>query len=421
METEQIIKLIDFWQRSTKQGDLFEREIVKEIDLKSQEIVDLVGSRRSGKSSVLKLLIRHLGLGDSFLFLNFEDPFFIEHNKPQVVEEILEVYQAHFEPNLKYLFFDEVQALTDWQKVVRKLRDTGNYKIFLTGSSAKLLSREVSSLLTGRHLSYSIWPLSFKEFLSFNQVKIESLRDLVVENKKIAKMFGEYLEKGGFPEVVITKNLELLKNYFFDILQRDIVMRYAVRDKNALEKIAVYLLSNTGNAVSLRALKNTFGLSFVATSNYLEYLKEGFLVAEVPQFAYSLKRQQKAFKKIYALDTGLGNAVSFKFSENKGRMLENVVFQELKRQNQEIYYYKTKNNSEVDFLVKEKTKVKILIQVAWSLNEAKTREREIKSLIVAMDELGLKQGLILTNDEEDEVKLEKKIITVKPVYKWLLE
>ena len=420
IETQQLVKIIDFWNNSAKKNDLHNRLILENIDYKSKEIVDLVGPRRSGKSSILKLIIKRLKLRDNFLYINFEDPFFITHNNPEIIEEIIAVFREYFNSDLKYLFFDEIQEIKQWEKVVRKLRDGEKFKIFITGSSSKLLSGEISSLITGRHISYNVFPLSFFEFLIFKGMRIDKKRDIILKDKKILKMFDAYLKIGGFPEAVLTKNIELLKNYFYDILQKDVMTRHDIRDKDVLEKIAIYLLSNSGNIASMESIKTAFNISFSATQSYLKYFEESFLIFKLPQFSYSLKKQSKALKKIYSIDIGLSNAVSFKFSADKGRMLENAVFLELKNQDNEIYYYKTRKNLEVDFLLKYKTEIKELIQVCYTIEDKKTKQREIKSLLEAMDELKFKRGLILTYNEEDIIKINKKTINVVPVYKWLL-
>ncbi|MBI4649780.1 ATP-binding protein [Candidatus Desantisbacteria bacterium] len=279
----------------------------------------------------------------------------------------------------------------------------------------------MSSLLTGRHLSYRILPLSFEEFLIFKKIELKEKKDIALKDKKLLKEFDEYIKIGGFPEIVLTNDQELLKNYFYDIIQKDIIMRYEIREKNTLIKMAIYLLTNSGKIISRESLKETFKLSFVAVDSYLEYLKDAFLIFELPQFSYSLKRQNKAFKKIYSIDVGLINSVSFKFSEDIGRTLENIVFLELKKKDYELFYYKTKDNLEIDFLIKERTKITNLIQVCWNLEEEKTKEREIKGLINAMEELNLSYGLILTHNDEDKIKINEKLIMIKPVYKWLLE
>jgi len=416
----QLVKIIDFWKKNSKIGNLIERELIQEIDTGGKEIIDLVGARRSGKSSILKLIIRKIK-SDNFLYINFEDPFFISHNDPQIIEEIIEVYQKIYEKKAKYLFFDEIQEIEHWEKAVRKLRDAETYKIYVTGSSSKLLSREISSLITGRHLSYGVFPLSFKEFLNFKKFPAVSIKDIILKKDEIYKKFQSYLEIGGFPEPVLTNNRELLKNYFYDILERDIVRRYDVRDKDVLEKLAVFILSNSGKIISVESLRKMFNLSARPIAAYLNYLKQSFLVFELMQFSYSLKKQEKALKKYYSADLGLSNAVSFKFSEDKGRMLENVVFLELKRRGEKVYYYKTKSNSEVDFAVKVKNKFQELIQVAWFLDDEENKTREIKSLYEAMEEIKINKALILTNDHKETIKNEGKTIEILPVYEWLLD
>lgn len=417
---ESLVKIIDFWQKNVTQGKLYSREIIKEIDLKSKEIIDLIGPRRSGKSSILKLIARKFNVKD-YLYINFEDPFFVSHNSAEIIENLIEIYQEYFNLYPKYIFFDEIQEIKDWEKAIRKLRDEGKYKIFITGSSSKLLSREMSSLITGRHITYEVLPLSFKEFLTFRNMDIFNKKELILKRRELVKQFQQYCQDGGFPEIVITGNYALLKNYFYDILEKDIIRRYDIREKDVLEKLTLYLLSNSGNISSLESLKKTFSISFLPANSYLEYLKEAFLIYELVQFSYSLKKQEKAFKKYYSVDVGLSNAVSFKFSEDKGRILENLVLLELKRQGEELYYYRTKNNLEVDFAIKIKNKICQLVQVAWSLDDKQVENREIKALLEAMKEIKLDKAFILTYNEEKEITLDHKTIKVIPIDKWLIE
>lgn len=419
-DTQQLIKIIDFWEKTVFESDLIFRPIVDKIDYKSKETIDIIGPRRSGKSSILKLLIKKLGLVN-FLFINFEDPYFVTHNEPQVVEELIDIYKEYFSLNLKYLFFDEIHAINHWENAIRKLRDSGKYKIFITGSSSKLLGKELSTLLTGRHISYEILPLSFSEFLSFKGIELKGKKDLVIKEKSILKKFDEYLSIGGFPEIVKTGNLALLKQYYFDIIQKDIVMRYDVRQKNILEKMGIYLITNLAKTVSIESLKNTFNLSFEAVSDYLDYFEEAFLIYELPQFSYSLKTQQQAQKKIYSVDNGLANTISFRFSEEKGRLLEQCVFLELKRKGYGVYYYKTKNNKEVDFLVRQQSREKDLIQVCWDINDENAKKREFDSLTQAMNELKLTNSLILTYNSDQKMQFKNKTITLMPVFKWLID
>lgn len=417
---EKLIKIIDFWQKSVENDVLYSREVINTIDLKNKEIVDIIGPRRSGKSSILKLIIKRLNLKGDYLFINFEDPYFVENNGPEIIEKIIEVYLEYFSKDLKYLFFDEVQAINGWEKAIRKLRDGTNYKIFITGSSSKLLSQEISTLITGRHLSYHALPLDFKEYLYFKKIDIDTKKEIVLKQSLIKREFEDYLHIGGFPEVVLSGNKELLKNYFYDFIQKDVAVRHEVRDREALEKMAVFLISNSAKIYSIESIKKAFSLSYESARDYLDYLIEAFLVFELKQFSFSLKRQSLAQKKIYSVDTGLAEAVSFRFSQDKGRILENAVYLELLRRKNEVYYYKTENNLEIDFLIKKGSKIKDLIQVSFDIENPKTRDRELRALKRAMQELKIKQATLITMHHEELVEFDKKKINIIPAWRWML-
>ncbi len=419
MDQKDLIKVIDFWRENPKSETLFARDLLSKIKLDNPEVVDVIGPRRCGKSSLLKLLIAKLPT-DSWVYMNFEDPFFLTNNSAQVIEEIVEVFQTNFSDKLKFLFFDEIQNIANWEKAIRKLRDSGLYKIFITGSSSKLLSRELSSLLSGRHLSFNLLPLSFGEFLVFKNFPIKNKRDLVIKDKMLLKLFDEFLQIGGFPQAVLNKAPELLKQYYSDIVQKDIVNRYEVREKEVLEKMGIFLLSNSGKIVSLSSLKKLYGISFQLAATYVDYFKEGFMVFEVPQFSYSLKTQQKAFKKIYAIDTGLSNAVSFRFSEDRGRLLKNVVALELYRKNEPFFYFKH-IYGEVDFLVQKQRGKYDIIQVCSDLSDEKTRKREINGIELALKEVKVNKIFILTDNSMENIKIGEHIVRVMPIFQWVIE
>lgn len=416
-----LLKIIDFWQGVAEEKGLRNRQQVAKIDTETKEVVDIVGPRRSGKSSVMKILIQKLKPKGNFLYMNFEDPYFIDHNTPVVLEELVETYKEYYQSKLNYLFFDEVQNIASWEKAVRKLRDSGQYKIFISGSSSKLLSSELASLLSGRHLSYQLLPLSFAEYLDFGGITIQGKKDIILKEKTLLRHFGEYLDWGGFPAVVISRKQELLKQYYFDMIQKDIVKRYEIREKAVLDKMGVYLLTNSAKTISVTAMKNLYGISHELASTYLEYFKDAFLVFEVPQFSYSVKTQQKALKKIYAVDTGLANTISFRFSQDKGRILETSVFLALKQLGKEMYYYKTKSGKEIDFLIKESDFKIQLIQVAWDIEDEKTKQREVGRLVEAMEEQKVGQGLLLTYDTNGNVPVKGGQIQIRPVNQWILE
>lgn len=416
-----LLKIIDFWQGVAQEKDLRSRQLVEKIDTETKEVIDIIGPRRSGKSSIMKIIIQRLKTKGNYLYINFEDPYFIDHNIPMVFEELVETYKEYYQSKLTYLFFDEVQNIASWEKAVRKLRDSGEYKIFISGSSSKLLSSELASLLSGRHLSYQLLPLSFTEYLDFGGITIQGKKDIILKERALLRHFSEYLEWGGFPAVVLSRKQELLKQYYLDMIQKDIVKRYEIREKAVLDKMGVYLLTNSAKTISVSAMKNLYGISHELASTYLEYFKDAFLVFEVPQFSYSVKTQQKALKKIYAVDTGLANTISFRFSEDKGRILETSVFIALKQQGKEMYYYKTRSGKEVDFLIKENNNKVRLLQVAWDIEDEKTRLRETGSLVEVMEEQKVGEGLLLTYDTSEKISVNGKQIQIQPVYQWLLE
>jgi len=310
---------------------------------------------------------------DSWLYINFEDPFFIENSDVSIIGQLIETFEEYFNPKLKYLFFDEIQNIDHWEKAVRKYQESGNYQIFVTGSSSRLLSKEFATVLTGRHKTIKVLPLSFQEFLSFRNFKIQQKADLITKETEIKKLFREYLTLGGFPKVVLERKPEVLKQYFYDILQKDIVSRYNIRQQEKLERLGVYLLSNVASLYSISAMSKTFDLSWESIALYIEYFKEAFIINDLRQFSYSLKTQEKAFNKVYALDNGLVAAVSFSFSDNIGRALENCAYNYFSNHYQEIYYYKTNNNQEIDFVLKQKKKVEALVQVCTDLNNVGTK------------------------------------------------
>ena len=414
---EIILEQRDFIDRA-EQG--IEREVLLGLKkyFKLPHTLVVAGIRRVGKSTLLVQLMRSFYKDTSYYF-NFEDERLLNF-KPNDFNSLYELMVELFDER-KVFFFDEIQNVKGWENFVRRMQDR-KFKFFITGSNASLLSRELGTKLTGRYLSQKLYPFSFKEFLSFKNYKFQQNNLYkTVERGKLKKFFNVYLKEGGMPEYLQYQNKEVLKNVYEDILYRDIAVRYDIKETKSLRELALYFLTNLGGLFSYNKLKKNLGLGSVNTvKSYVEHLENSFLIFTINLFSYSLKQQSVAPKKVYCLDNGLANAVSFRFSRDKGKFLENLVFVELKRRDEDIYYYKTKNNLEVDFLLKKGRKVKQLIQVSQNLKEAKTKEREVKGLTTALKELKLKQGLILTEDEEETITLKGIKIVVQPVYKWLL-
>ncbi|HLC76663.1 MAG TPA: ATP-binding protein [archaeon] len=375
------------------------REKLDDIDLNLPFALVISGVRRCGKSTLLLQLIRKR---KNFYYFNFEDPRTAAFD----VDDFQKLNDVFVEENGKsdYYFFDEIQNAQKWEIFVRQMLDKKMHFV-LTGSNASLLSKELGTRLTGRHLRFELFPFSFREFLKLTKTKpgIDS--------------FKSYLKKGGFPQYIKDKRNEILYELLNDIITRDIVIRYNLRNSKLVKEIAVYMSTNIGKEFSYRSLKETFGLGSVNTLiSLISYFEDSYLFFTVPRFSYSLKKQIKNPKKIYAIDNGLSATNSASFSEDKGRMLENAVFLHLRRKYKNIFYFREKH--ECDFLVVEKNNIIAAIQVCYELNDD-NKEREIKGLQEALENLNLKEGLILTFDQEDELSVVNKKITVMPVWKWL--
>jgi hypothetical protein len=276
----------------------------------------------------------------------------------------------------------------------------------------------MATALTGRHLKTELYPFSFKEFLKYHQVEIRA-NQTTVERAKMKKYFNLYLEYGGFPEIVASQDKNELKQLYQDVIIRDLLVRFKIKEVKAFRELALYLISNIASPVSFNNLKKILGFkSVTSVKNYIEFLEEAYLIFSLSKYDYSLKRQIINDRKIYGIDLGLVRETSFNFSKNSGHFLENLVFLELKRRGREIYYYK--NKLECDFLIRQGLKISAAIQVSQELN-LNNRIREINGLVAALKEYKLTEGLILTYDQEEEITVDKLKITCRPVWKWLLE
>ena len=359
------------------------------------------GIRRCGKSTLLRQLLRK---EKRFYYLNLED-IRLEGFELSDFVKTDEIFNELYGKNGVY-FFDEVQVVSKWEKFVRSLVDNKK-KVVLTGSNASLLSRELGTLLTGRHLSHELFPFTFREFLNYFNLKpsIDS--------------FEEYFRLGGFPEYLESKQNFVLQELLKDVVIRDVAVRFGIRNSDLLKKLAIYLISNVGKDFSFNSLKEMFSVASVqSVIDYVSFFEDAYLIFTIPKFSYSYKEQLVNPKKVYSIDNGLSAANSVSFSKDRGRMLENQVFLYLRRKHKEIFYVKEKN--ECDFVVKEKEKITQAIQVCYELNED-NKEREINGLMEALTKFKLKQGMVLTYNQKDIIETQNKKILVKPVWKWLLE
>ncbi|NOZ91318.1 MAG: ATP-binding protein [Epsilonproteobacteria bacterium] len=436
MDREEIINILkdwNFWEsepKDTFDRDFYDRDIIKKASAK--EILFIKGIRRSGKSTLLINYIKHLlknGVSrERILFVNLEDPRFATNLSLKLLEDIKLSYIYYLNPSDKpYIFLDEVQNIDGFEKWLLKEYELNSAYLFATGSNSKLLSSEIGSSLSGRYLDVLVYPLSFKEFLTFKGIKIDTPYKLISQKVLVEKEFEEFLSFGGFPKVVLTKEKELkraeLKSYFDSILLRDIVARYNLDNFRVLESLAIYLLSSISNPISINKIKNHLKISYDMANRYFEYLQNAFIIDALSLFDWSYKKQLVNPKKIYSIDLGLTKRVSFEVGKKKGDYLENIVFLELKRRFDEIYYYKTSQNYEVDFLVKDTNKITHLIQVSYTIKEKKTFDREIRALLKANSELSSKNQIelsLITYDNSKDIYEDNIKIKIINIFEWLL-
>ena len=432
MEKREILEILtdwNFWGRELDTG--IKREIylnrLKELS-KINEIVVISGVRRGGKSTLLLQFCKSMIKGNvdkkDILFINFEDPRF-KNLDLELMNKIYDIYLTELGPNPEqYVVLDEVQVIAGWEKFARYLHENKKVHVFITGSSSKLLSSEYATVLAGRHVDAKIYPLSFSESLEFKGIHIKNRVDMVANRHKIKRFLSKYIKLGGFPKVNLLQReqdkMMVLNTYFMDIIIKDVVRRYKVKETEKLEELAKYYLSNVSSLQSFNKIKNVLNLSLDTVERFSYYLSNAYLLFFVKKFSYSVKEQILNPKKVYCIDPGLRSAVGFTFSTDLGRMAENIVFTELKKGDKDIYYWKDSSQKEVDFLLKVGKKVKQLIQVCWNMDDEETKKREVKSLLKAMEEFKLKKGLIITEDYEKEEKIGNKKIIYKPLWEWLI-
>ena len=393
--------LIDFQKRKFK---TFEREL--KVKFTKEFIVSIVGARRVGKTYFLFNLINKIKDRKKVLYVDFDLPEFLDFDG----KDLKKIVNLHLQTfgKLEYIFFDEIQNLKNWEKGLREIYEEKKYFIFITGSSSKLLSKELATQLRGRTITYTLFPLSFREILSIKGLSLP--KDLIStsEKNKLLFEFNQYLKIGGYPQIFKEPELkeEIVKDYKDLVLFRDLVERYHLKNIYVVKRFFEYLISSFAKEISIDKFYNYLKSQNVSLSkktlyNYLEYFESSLFF----HFLRTYKIKER-LKKVYLNDIVFGD-------KDQGRRLENIVFIELLRRKEKVYYFK--NNFECDFVVPKKQ----VIQVVWELNE-ENKKREIKGLIEAMEYFRIKKGTIFTYNQEEKIKENKYKIQVIPLWKWLL-
>lgn len=380
----------------------FPRKMLGNIDLQHSQYADIItGIRRCGKSTLVEQLMQRYA-ADSF-YVNFDTPalFGFTIGDFQTLDE--EIRQS----GARYLFFDEIQVVAGWETYVRSRIDAHN-KVVVTGSNASMLSRELGTRMTGRHISHRLMPFSYTEFIGY--------KDLQAGEESLS----QYMQKGGFPAYLQTEREELLSDLAVDVLYRDILVRYGLRDEQSLKSLMTFLMGNVGNLITGNKLTQTIRVKSAKTVlDYMSYMENAYLLFSIPRFSFSYRSQLVNPKKVYCVDLGLQAILSPSFSADSGHRLENLVFIELYRQGCEIYYY-SNNGHECDFVVCRNQKPELLIQVCEEV-ATDNQDREYGGLVAAMKELQVDRGVILTMNQSDKANVDGLTIVTMPVWKWITE
>jgi len=393
-----------------------EKGLARDVDFHklifTKQITVISGIRRCGKSTLLLQLMEEF---DEFSYMNFDDERLLNFSVSDF-QTLLSIFSKFTKSEV--VFFDEIQNVEGWERFIRRIFDEG-YKIFITGSNAKLLSSELATHLTGRYIKIELFPFSFSELLSYHNVNYNKLSSSI--RSEIIVLFDYYLIEGGFPEMIKYNDDEFLMRVYEDVLYKGLIVRYKIKNIKQFKNLSQYLFTNFTSSISYNSLKTLLNIKSATTvQEYISFLEESYLIFELYKYDFSLKKQFVSNKKVFIIDNGIRNKVALMFSSDKGRFLENLVFIELKRREKDFYFYKTKRNLEIDFLYYDNKQFH-LIQVSYGLGDMRTRQREIKAMVDAASELPNTKNLLLTYDEEDTFVDGSVKIKIQPVWKWLLE
>ena len=416
MVTKDLLRQVIYEQRELNEPLGVKRKIYQE-QVNAPEVLVISGVRRCGKSVLMQQI--RAGQAEQDYYLCFDDDRLL-HLEVSDFQTMCDVFAEDFGMQ-KTFYLDEVQLIEGWERFVDRLYSHHN-KVFITGSNAYLLSKELGTLLTGRHLTQELWPMSLLEFMELRNEKWQKSDLYTTAGKaKFVNLQNAYLKEGGFPQYLQTRNPRYLKELYNDIIYRDIVVRHKLQSDRQIREMTYYLASNFTHRFTYLSVAKATGIKSSETvQDYIRYLEEAYLVGVLTKYDYKVGEQLKSPKKIYFVDNALVGQIGFSFSGNMGPRLENAVYVELRRQEQEVFYYQEK--WECDFIVRENARIVKAYQVTMSLADTETRQREINGLISAMDAFGLDEGTVITLDESEELKLDDgKTIYVIPFYKWCVD
>lgn len=434
MDKSEIIEILNEWNYwnkelpQTQMRTFYDKRISTLLGY--DEVLVIKGIRRSGKSTLMLNCIKNLLMSGvdikNVLFINLEDPRFINSLSTDLLQDIKDVYLEYLNPDeTPYIFLDEIQNIPNWEKWVNKEYELKLSHITISGSNSSMLSSEIASSLSGRYLQIDVYPLSFEEYLHFKDINVKNKLDLVEKKIELNREFEAYIQHGGFPKVLdyeVADKRDLLITYKDSILLKDIVARYNLKEFKTLEEIAAFLLANSGISQSVNKLKNNFHISYDMANAYLEYLIKAYMLFEIPKFDYSLKKQNANDKKYYSVDLGLSNIMRVPNLQTRGDDLETVVFLELLRRGYKVYYYKTTNGLECDFIVEKENLITQLIQVTSSLKDEKTKKRELRSFSKTIEELQLKEieSFVIHENTTKTIIYDNLTIKTINIKEWLI-
>ncbi len=414
---KELLKKIIFEQQEYSKNvvrDTIPRAIEKEW-LTTTEILIITGIRRCGKSVLLQQMRSKLKEQD--FFFNFDDERLVNFTVSDF-QTLQECFFELFGEQHTY-YFDEIQNVSGWENFVRRLYNEGN-KVIVTGSNARMLSRELGTHLTGRYMSVEIFPFSFREYLQLANIEL-TIKDFYLTSKRSILLghFKEYLEKGGFPKFLQSPSTRYLSSLYESIIFRDVMARNGLTNDKEIQELIFYLASNATKRITYTSLGKVVGIRHAETiKNYLEYIEQTYMIFQLLKYSPSVKVQMLNPKKVYFIDNAIVSRIGFNATDNMGVKLENLVFIELKRRGYDIFYHADKK--ECDFVVREGMRIMAAYQVTIAMTDAKTRKREIDGLLEAMNTYGLSESYILTMEEKENVEVEDKVIHILPTWEWML-